>query len=239
VRGGAPAGAGSAAVPLDAASLASLGRFASRATPLRRAALRALAATLPRASLPDVADQYAALDADGDGRVTRRELAAALLRMSAAARRAAARGEGIGTENENGGANDTNEGSSSLSDGDADENEEESEGAAQLLSDEEVDAALDALDPDGDGVVSFRDYAAAVLTRRHIWPEEAEAGAEHARTPAAAAAARARVRLRARAAFDRVRAPSVNMRFLRSFTLTRPSIRAAAGPRRRWLHRLR
>ena len=166
-------------VPLDAAALAALGRFA-RLGRLRRAALRALAAATPAGELPaDVADQYAAVDADGDGRVTRRELRAALSRLADAARAAHADAEPGGQ----GSGGDSSDGGGSV--------------AGSLLSEAEAGEAAAALDADGDDVITLRDFAAAALRPGHAW-----AAAGGAATPAAAAAARARWLARARAAFD-------------------------------------
>ena len=166
---------------LDAAALAALGRFA-RLGRLRRAALRALAAATPAAELPaDVADQYAAVDADGDGRVTRTELRAALSRLADAARAAHADADADAAAESSGSGGDTDAGSV----------------AGSLLSEAEAGEAAAALDADGDDVITLRDFAAAALRPGHAW-----AAAGGAPTPAAAAAARARWLSRARAAFD-------------------------------------
>lgn len=190
VRDDAPSSSG-ADVPLDAAALAALARFA-RLGRLRRAALRALAAATPAAELPaDVADQYRAVDADADGRVTQRELRAALSRLSEAARAAAA--DDAARAGEPQAADDGDDRSEEA------ENEEEDAGsvAGSLLSEAEAGEAAAALDADGDDVITLRDFAAAALRPARAW-----AAAEGAGTPAAAAAARARWLARARAAFD-------------------------------------
>ena len=149
-RSGADQQHGSATVadvPLDAAALAALGRFA-RLGRLRRAALRALAAATPAGELPaDVADQYAAVDADGDGRVTRRELRAALSRLADAARAAHAGAESGG---EGSGGDGSDESGGSV--------------AGSLLSEAEAGEAAAALDADGDDVITLRDFAAAALS---------------------------------------------------------------------------
>jgi Ca2+-binding EF-hand superfamily protein len=68
-----------AAVPLDASVLTSLRVFHAGGR-ARRAALRALAATFAPGELLAASDQFAALDADADGAVSRDELRAALQR---------------------------------------------------------------------------------------------------------------------------------------------------------------
>ncbi len=160
-------------MPLDSATLESLGRFAARSR-LRRAALRALAATLPRSELPDVADQYAALDTDRDGRVTRREVVNALSRLSSAARSAAA--EALAQE-DSGGSAASEDGASSQQGGASDAGDEGADRAGAMLSDAEVQCAAEALDPDSDGVVSFQDFAAAVLRPSHLFPAGARIAA--------------------------------------------------------------
>jgi len=192
VRDDAPSSSSSGAgdVPLDAAALAALARFA-RLGRLRRAALRALAAATPAAELPaDVADQYRAVDADADGLVTRRELRAALSRLSEAARAAAA------DDAAHAGEPQATDDGDARSEG-ADNEEDEGSVAGSMLSEAEAGEAAAALDADGDDVITLRDFAAAALRPARAW-----AAAEGAGTPAAAAAARARWLARARAAFD-------------------------------------
>ncbi len=160
-------------MPLDSATLESLGRFVARSR-LRRAALRALSATLPRSELPDVADQYAALDTDRDGRVTRREVVNALSRLSSAARSAAAE---AAAQQDSGGSAASEDGASSEHGGASDAGDEGGDRAGAMLSNAEVECAAEALDPDSDGVVSFQDFAAAVLRPSHLFPAGARIAA--------------------------------------------------------------